>query len=89
MAEVPSPAHRVQAGFQMALSRTPTAEETHTLTAAYVRAHNYFQGHPGAADALRSIGRSTQNLHLDTTELATCLTIANTLLNLDEFVVVE
>ena len=89
MAEVPSPAHRVQAGFQMALSRTPTAEETHTLTAAYVRAHNYFQGHPGAADALRAIGRSTQNLHLDTTELATCLTIANTLLNLDEFVVVE
>ena len=89
LAEVPSPAHRVQAGFQMALSRTPTAEETHTLTAAYVRAHNYFQGHPGAADALRSIGRSTQNLHLDTTELATCLTIANTLLNLEEFVVVE
>ena len=85
----PSPAPRVKAGFQMALSRIPTAEELHALTVAYERAHNYFRANPGAADALSAIGRSTQTLHLDTAELATCLTIANTLLNLDEFVVVE
>ena len=89
MAAATTPRQRVQAGFRAALSRSPSPEELDTLTAAYGRARHYFQEEPGAATVLSAIGNSPQNPLLDTADLAACLTVANTLLNLDEFVVVE
>ncbi|MBB76442.1 MAG: hypothetical protein CMJ75_18205 [Planctomycetaceae bacterium] len=84
-----TPRRRVQFGFQAALSRNATDEELDTLTAAYLRAHRTLLADRSAAKVLSTIGRGTRSPSPDTVALATCLTIANTLLNLDEFVVVE
>ena len=86
LATATTPRQRAETGFQAALSRAPSAEELDTLTAAYGRARHYFQEDPAAAAVLSAIGNSPQNPLLDAVELAACLTVANTLLNLDEFV---
>ena len=84
-----TPHQRIKKGFQAALSRPPSPAELSLLTSAYVRNLDYFSKDIRAAAALTTIGHTPANTLLETAELATCLTIANTLLNLDEFVVVE
>ncbi|MEE3373095.1 MAG: PSD1 and planctomycete cytochrome C domain-containing protein [Planctomycetota bacterium] len=89
LATAATPRQQVRLGFRAALSRDATEEELNTLTSAYRRAHQSFLADHSAAEALSTIGRSTRSPLPETATLATCLTIANTLLNLDEFVVVE
>ena len=80
---------RIRAGFRLALSRDPTAEELDLLVRGYRRLYRRFERRPAAAAALARVGDSVSNTIQNEADLAACMAIGNTLLNLDEFVVVE
>ena len=89
MSKASTPEAQLEAGFQIALSRQSTAEEREILLPAYERRVHGFRRNTKSAMALTRIGETKADPSLDVAELAAWMSIANTILNLDEFVVVE
>ena len=80
---------RVAVGFDLALSRSPSEQELGVLAGAYGRFLERFRDDPRLAMGLIQIGESKTDGQTESVEMAACMAIANVLLNLDEFVVVE
>ena len=74
----------LEVGFQRALARSPTADETRILTAIYADAIARFRKDPEAAKKLLAVGESPRDMTLNEAELAAWTTVASTILNLDE-----
>jgi mono/diheme cytochrome c family protein len=79
-----SPEGRIAYGFRLAVARAPRPNEIEVLTAGFRRMLADFVGDRAAADELLRIGESPSNPVLDHVELAAYVTVASTLLNLDE-----
>jgi hypothetical protein len=89
LAAGPTPRERVAFGFSRALSRSPRDDELALLTSACESLVRQFAANPQAAADIVLIGDQPASENVKPVELAACLSIANMLLNLDEFVVVE
>ncbi|SRR5579871_1140934 len=75
---------RVVLAFRLAVARTPTANELHTLAALAAQEVTHYRGHPDAATELLGVGESKAGAQLDRAELAAWTTVAQVILNLDE-----
>jgi cytochrome c553 len=78
------PAERVRLGFQLCVSRPPTAAETRRLVDFFEQQRSGFAQDLAAAQALLSVGNAQRPSGLDTAQLAAWTMVANVLLNLDE-----
>ncbi|MGC3968317.1 MAG: DUF1553 domain-containing protein [Pirellulales bacterium] len=76
-------------GFRCALGRRPSREELDVLRRGYDRRREKFTADSKAATALLSQGESSRDPKLDVVHWAAMTTVANVLLNLDEFVTRE
>jgi hypothetical protein len=75
---------RFELAFQMALCRSPKAEEVEVLLKVLQSAEKGFSSDPVAANNLTSIGHSKRNEKLNSSTLAAWTTITCIILNLDE-----
>jgi hypothetical protein len=71
--------------FRLVLSRTPTATETQRLTQLYSDQYHAFRADLAAAKELLAVGEASDNRR-DLAEWAAWTTVAQVLLNLEEFV---
>ena len=81
-----APAERVAFAFRLATARMPSENETKALVTLFEKQSARFSAAPGQAAALLGIGESPRNEKLDATELAAWISVASTILNLDETV---
>src|SRR5262249_44705821 len=79
-----APESRIQFAFQLATARAPDADETAALLDLCRGQHAEFAANPAAAEQLLSIGEAARDPSLDPVELAAWMTVASTILNLDE-----
>jgi hypothetical protein len=84
-----SPEERIAYGVRLTLARSPRGDETALLQRGFKRRLAEFKRDPRAAEKLVKQGESPVNKNLDVVELAAYTTVANVLLNLDEFVTRE
>ena len=80
------PDQQIRAGFQMATSRQPTADELDALLQLYHILVEQYSAEPTAANALLSQGESERNEAFLPAEHAAMMLVANTILNLDEVI---
>jgi len=80
---------QVEFAFRIATARRPKAGERVFLETAYQEYRNAFRSDPAAAARLIAVGESKMIEVLDPIELAAAATLANVLLNLDEFITKE
>ena len=78
---------RIQYGFQLCLTRSPTAAEQSAVTKLFDQQQELCQQDPVAAKAL--LGSTPVSPGTTTEELAAWVLVARTLLNLDEFITKE
>lgn len=78
---------RIDHGFQLCLSRSPTAAEKSAVTTLFNQQQDLCQQDPAAAKAL--LGTTPIPSGTTTEELAGWVLVARTLLNLDEFITKE
>ena len=78
---------RIEHGFQLCLSRSPTAAEHSAIAKLFNQQHELCQQDPTAAKAL--LGSAPVSSDTTTEELAGWVLVARTLLNLDEFITKE
>lgn len=76
---------RIQKAFKLALSRSPSAQESEVLSKAYLRYLAHYKAQQDDAKALIKVGIYPQNPNLDPAELASWTLVASTIFNLDEF----
>ena len=74
----------LELGFQRAVARPPTANETRILMAIHAEAWARFRADAEAARKLLAVGESPSDPALNDAELAAWTTVASTILNLDE-----
>ncbi|TVS17174.1 MAG: DUF1553 domain-containing protein [Planctomycetaceae bacterium] len=84
-----SPGERIAYGFQLALSRSPTPDESLVLLAGLEEDLARYAVDPQAAGKLVSFGEASVGNKLAQGELAAYTLTANVLLNLDEFITKE
>ncbi len=77
---------RLEFGFRLCHSRTPSEPELATLTDVLGRRLEQYRGDPDAAARLLAVGDSPPDHSLDAAELAAWTTVGRVLLNLSEFV---
>ena len=80
---------QVAQGFRLVLSRAPRPTELNILTAAYGRAVEDFRQDSAAAEELLKVGATQTTFDGDQSALAAMMTVASTILNLDEAVMKE
>ena len=80
------PVSQVRYGFQLVLTREPTAEELTILMQLYREARQQFVEAPKSATSLLAIGESKLAKQLKPIKLAAMTVVASTILNLDEAV---
>lgn len=78
------PAELVRRGFELCVSRPPTAAETQRLVRFFEQQRQSFAQDPAAAQALIKSGQTPPPTKLDPIRLAAWTLVANVLLNLDE-----
>lgn len=76
-------------GFQLALSRPPSASEINVLSEGFRADLAHFQKNPGDAQKLVAVGESKNTSEADQAKLAAYILTANIIFNLDEFVTRE
>jgi hypothetical protein len=74
----------LEIGFQRAVARPPTADESRILMGIHADALARFKADPAAAKKLLAVGESPRDTTLNETELAAWTTVASTILNLGE-----
>ncbi|MFN0053309.1 MAG: PSD1 and planctomycete cytochrome C domain-containing protein [Planctomycetales bacterium] len=89
LAEGGTPDEQLAWGFRRVLVRQPRPEELAILVAAQARATRSFQENPAAAAELIGVGATPVDSKLDPVQVAALMTVASTLLNLDEAVTKE
>ena len=75
---------RLDWAFNLAVSRSPDAEETAVLTEMLQTALKTFEGDVASAEKLLSIGHSPHDSKIPASELAAWTTVASVILNLNE-----
>jgi hypothetical protein len=82
-----SPVSRVVYAFRSLTSRYPRKEELSILMDLYKEELADFSKNPSQAKELLTEGEFLNDKNLNPNELATCMVVANTLMNFDEFVI--
>jgi hypothetical protein len=82
-----SPVSRVVYAFRSLTSRYPRKEELNILMDLYKEELADFSKNPSQAKELLTEGEFLNDKNLNPNELATCMVVANTLMNFDEFVI--
>jgi hypothetical protein len=77
---------RLRYGFRIVTSRLPSGEEMGFLSSLYQQELKHFAAHPASATKLLSAGEWKRDETLPAPEVAAYAVVANTLLNLDEFI---
>ena len=77
---------KIRYGFQLVLTRQPTAEELDILLQLYKETRQQFVAAPKSATSLLSVGESKRAVQLKPVNLAAMAVVASTILNLDEAV---
>jgi hypothetical protein len=77
---------RLRYGFRIVTSRLPSGEEMGFLSSLYQQELEHFAAHPASATKLLSAGEWKRDETLPAPEVAAYAVVANTLLNLDEFI---
>ncbi|MFP6604635.1 MAG: DUF1549 and DUF1553 domain-containing protein, partial [Pirellulaceae bacterium] len=80
------PTSQVRYGFQLVLTREPTAEELAILMQLYREARQQFVAAPKSAASLLAVGESKPAKQLKPIKLAAMTVVASTIFNLDEAV---
>lgn len=75
---------RIENGFRLILSRTPTDKERETIRKFYAEQLERFQSSPDAASELLSFGEKRSNTKWNAVDLAAMTLVCNILLNMDE-----
>lgn len=84
-----TPATRLSLGFQLVLSRVPTAQEIQVLSKGLDARIAKYRANPGEADKILAQGDKAPDPKLDRATLAAYTVTASTILNLDETVTKE
>ena len=80
---------QIQFGWQLALGRAPRASELGILRGTWERYVTHFRENPQDADELLCFGESLRDPSMNAAELAAMTIIAQTILNLDETIMLE
>jgi hypothetical protein len=83
------PGVRTRRGYELVLSRPPSARENDPLTKAVVKFESYYREHPADALAFVSHGKSPRNHDIADPELAAWTAVASLILNTDEAITKE
>ncbi len=81
-----NPADRIRYGFRLATSRNPSGDEVKVLEGLLKQQEAEFRKDQGAAEKLLGVGNYKAKESIDRVELAAWVTVASTILNLDETV---
>jgi hypothetical protein len=81
-----SPAERLRHGFRLVTARQPTPAELDVLLSLHRQQGSRFSAEEGRAARLLQVGERPADARLPAQQLAAYAMVANTLLNLDEFV---
>ena len=84
-----APESQVTLGFRLVLSRAPRPAELQILTTAYDRAVQDFRNDAAAVEEVLKVGATPTTFYGDRSALAAMMTVASTILNLDETVMKE
>lgn len=80
---------QISFGWRIALGRVPRSDELDVLRRSLEHYQSHFRGDPGAANHLVGFGESAYDRRLSATDLAAFTMIGQTLLNLDETIMLE
>ena len=80
---------QIQFGWQLALGRAPRSSELGILRGTWERYVTHFRENPQDADELLCFGESLRDPSMNAAELAAMTIIAQTILNLDETIMLE